>query len=309
MTLLDVEAVIIGGGLGERLGPDWLARIEAAAQRHTFFRDHPVYRLAELGDLGGAIGASLSAVRVAIVTGAGRGIGAAVARRLYADGWALVLGDIDADSVTLLAAELGRDAAPVLLDVRDPAAWDHAIAIAREAGDLAALVTVAARTDIRDLFEITPEEWDDVLATNLRGPFLGIRAVGPMLRERGDGRIVNIASDSAFRGRGVTGAHYATSKAGLLALTRRAAAALAPAGVTVNAVAPGTIDGETVRELAGERIEELASDIPAGRLGRAGGDRGARRLAPLGRGSLRQRSDAARRRRRCAVGAMRTRAP
>ena len=207
-------------------------------------------------------------MRVAIVTGAGRGIGAAVARRLYADGWALVLGDIDADAVTLLAAELGRDTVPALLDVRDPAAWDHAVTLSRHAGDLAALVNCAARTDIRDLFEITPEEWDDVLATNLRGPFLGIRAVGPLLRERGDGRIVNIASDSAFRGRGVTGAHYATSKAGLLALTRRAAAALAPSGVTVNAVAPGTIDGETVRELAGDRVDELAREIPAGRLGR-----------------------------------------
>jgi len=207
-------------------------------------------------------------MRVAIVTGAGRGIGAAIARRLYADGWALVLGDIDADAVTLLAAELGRDATPALLDVRDTEAWDHAVALARSAGDLAALVNGAARTDVRDLFEITPEEWDGVLATNLRGPFLGIRAVGPILRERGDGRIVNISSDSAFRGRGVTGAHYATSKAGLLALTRRAAAALAPAGVTVNAVAPGTIDGETVRELAGDRVEELAAEIPAGRLGR-----------------------------------------
>lgn len=207
-------------------------------------------------------------MRVAIVTGSGRGIGAAVARRLYADGWTLVLGDVDAEAVTLLAAELGRDAAPVMLDVRDPAAWDRAVALAAEAGDLAALVNCAARTDIRDLFEITPEEWDDVLATNLRGPFLGIRAVGPLLRERGGGRIVNISSDSAFRGRGVTGAHYATSKAGLLALTRRAAAALAPAGVTVNAVAPGTIDGETVRELAGERIADLADEIPAGRLGR-----------------------------------------
>jgi 3-oxoacyl-[acyl-carrier protein] reductase len=207
-------------------------------------------------------------VKVAIVTGAGRGIGAAVARRLYTDGWALVLGDIDADAVTLLAAELGRDAAPVVLDVRDPDAWDHAVALSGAEGDLAALVNCAARTDVRDLFEISPAEWDDVLATNLRGPFLGIRAVGPHLRKRGDGRIVNIASDSAFRGRGVTGAHYATSKAGLLALTRRAAAALAPSGVTVNAVAPGTIEGETVRELAGDRIEELANDIPAGRLGR-----------------------------------------
>ena len=207
-------------------------------------------------------------MRVAIVTGAGRGIGTAVAQRLYADGWALVLGDIDADRVSLLAAELGRDAVPAVLDVRDPGAWEHAVALANSAGDLAALVNGAARTDVQDLFEITPAEWDDVLATNLRGPFLGIQAVGPLLRERGGGRIVNIASDSAFRGRGVTGAHYASSKAGLLALTRRAAAALAPAGVTVNAVAPGTIDGETVRELAGERIEELARDIPAGRLGR-----------------------------------------
>ena len=107
-----------------------------------------------------------------------------------------------------------------------------------------------------------------MLATNLRGAFLGIRAVGPVLRERGAGRIVSISSDSAFKGRGVTGAHYAVSKAGLLALTRRAAAALAPAGVTVNAVAPGTIDGDTVRELAGDRIDELAADSPLGRLGR-----------------------------------------
>ncbi len=207
-------------------------------------------------------------MKVAIVTGSGRGIGAAVARRLYADGWALVLGDIDADAVTVLAAELGRDAAPVKLDVRDAEAWGHAVELATRSGDLTALVNCAARTDIRDLFEITPDEWDDVLATNLRGPFLGISAVGPLLRARGGGRIVNISSDSAFRGRGVTGAHYATSKAGLLALTRRAAAALAGAGVTVNAVAPGTIDGETVRELAGDRLAELAGEIPAGRLGR-----------------------------------------
>lgn len=207
-------------------------------------------------------------MRVAIVTGAGRGIGASVARRLAVDGWLVVLADRDEAAVAALASELGSPAVPVVLDVREPADWDAAVAAARAAGDLAALVNAAARTEVRDLFEISPEEWDDVLATNLRGPFLGIRAVGPLLRARGGGRIVNIASDSAFRGRGVTGAHYASSKAGLVALTRRAAAALAAAGVTVNAVAPGTIDGETVRELAGERIEEIARAVPAGRLGR-----------------------------------------
>jgi 3-oxoacyl-[acyl-carrier protein] reductase len=207
-------------------------------------------------------------VRIAIVTGAGRGIGAAVARRLSAEGWRLVVGDIDHDAVSALAAELGPAALPVLLDVRDAGSWDRTVELARSAGELTALVNCAARTDVRDLFEIEPEEWDDVMATNLRGPFLGIRAVGPLLRARGAGRIVNIASDSAFRGRGVTGAHYASSKAGLLALTRRAAASVADAGVTVNAVAPGTVAGETVRELAGDRVEELAAAIPAGRLGR-----------------------------------------
>jgi 3-oxoacyl-[acyl-carrier protein] reductase len=192
----------------------------------------------------------------------------AIVRRLHGEGWTLVLADLDGDAVRALADELGANAVPMKMDVRDPESWTDAIAAAQEAGDLGALVNGAARTVVRDLFAIDPEEWDDVLATNLRGPFLGIRAVGPHLRDRGAGRIVNIASDSAFRGRGVTGAHYATSKAGLLALTRRAAAALAPAGVTVNAIAPGTIDGETVRELAGGRIDELAAEIPAGRLGR-----------------------------------------
>jgi 3-oxoacyl-[acyl-carrier protein] reductase len=153
------------------------------------------------------------------------------------------------------------------LDVRAEDDWDRALTAAATLGELHALVNCAARTDVRDLFEISQAEWDDVLATNLRGAFLGIRAVGPQLRQAGTrGRIVNISSDSALRGRGVTGAHYAVSKAGLLALTRRAAAALAADGITVNAVAPGTIEGETVRELAGDRIDELAA-LPLGRLG------------------------------------------
>ena len=105
-----------------------------------------------------------------------------------------------------------------------------------------------------------------MLATNLRGPFLGIRAVGPLLAAGTGGRIVNVSSDSAFKGRGVVGAHYAASKAAVISLTRRAAAKLAPSGVTVNAVVPGTIDGETVRELAGDQLEALAAEAALGRL-------------------------------------------
>lgn len=188
------------------------------------------------------------------MTGSARGLGAAVADRLRRDGYAVVGADLR-----------GGD---VILDVRSPEAWEDAARALEAAGEPWGLVNCAARTVVRDLFAIEPDEWDDVLAVNVRGPFLGIRSIGGLLRERGAGRIVNVSSDSAFKGRGVTGAHYATSKAGLITLTRRAAAALAGDGVTVNAVAPGTIDGDTVRELAGDRLDELAAEATLGRLGR-----------------------------------------
>ena len=190
-----------------------------------------------------------------LVTGAARGLGAAVVARLRADGYAVVATDLTA------GGGIER------LDVREPLEWAAAAGLLAEAGEPWGLVNCAARTVVRELFDIEPEEWDDVLATNLRGPFLGVRAIGPLLQERRAGRIVNVASDSAFRGIGVTGAHYASSKAALIALTRRAAAALAAAGVTANAIAPGTLDGDTVRELAGDRLEAIAEGVPLGRLG------------------------------------------
>lgn len=194
-------------------------------------------------------------MKAVLVTGAARGLGAAVAERLREDGYAVVAADLRA------APELQS------LDVRSAADWTAAAEALTAAGEPWGLVNCAALTIVRDLFEIDEAEWDDVLATNLRGPFLGIQAVGPLLRARGGGRIVNVASDSAFRGIGVTGAHYASSKAALITLTRRAAATLAGSSVTANAVAPGTIDGETVRELAGDRLAALAADVPLGRLG------------------------------------------
>jgi NAD(P)-dependent dehydrogenase (short-subunit alcohol dehydrogenase family) len=191
-------------------------------------------------------------VRSVLVTGSARGLGAAVAERLRADGYAVVGADL-----------AGAD---VVLDVRSAEAWPAATDALVAAGEPWGLVNCAARTVVRDLFAIDPDEWDDVLAVNLRGPFLGIRAIGPVLRERGGGRIVNVSSDAALKGRGVIGAHYASSKAALIALTRRAAGTLAADGVTVNAVVPGTIDGATVRELAGDHVDQLAADAALGRL-------------------------------------------
>lgn len=191
-------------------------------------------------------------MRAVLVTGSARGLGAALAERLREDGYAVVGADLGGGDIEL--------------DVRSAAGWAGAASTLEAAGEPWGLVNCAARTVVRDLFAIEPDEWDDVLAVNLRGPFLGIRSIGPLLRSRGAGRIVNVSSDSAFKGRGVIGAHYATSKAGLLALTRRAAAALAADRVTVNAIVPGTIDGETVRELAGDHLDELAAEPALGRL-------------------------------------------
>lgn len=200
----------------------------------------------------------------AIVTGAARGIGEAIARRLHADGYEVVLADIaDASPV---AAALGERAHAHELDVRELASWQQLLAALD--GDVHALVNNAARTEFRSFFEIDVDEWDDVLATNLRGTYLGCRVVGEALRERGAGRIVNLASDAAFAASGGSGVHYAASKAGVVALTRRAATELAPYGVTVNAVAPAGIDGPLARSVLRDRLDEKLADIPVGRLGR-----------------------------------------
>lgn len=200
----------------------------------------------------------------AIVTGAARGIGEAVARRLHADGYGVVLADI-ADT-SGLAAELGEGATAVDHDVRELASWERLLASAGEG--LYALVNNAARTEFRSFWEVEVEEWDDVYATNARGTYLGCRVVGAALRERGAGRIVNLASDAAFAASGGSGPHYAASKAAVVAITRRAASELAPHGVTVNAIAPAAIDGPLARDALRDRLDEKLGDIPVGRLGR-----------------------------------------
>ncbi len=206
----------------------------------------------------------------AVVTGAARGIGEAVARRLHADGYRVALADIDAEGAERVAAELGDGARFFLHDVRELDSWNVLLTDVRaEWGDgLQVLVNNAARTEFRSFFDIDVDEWDDVLATNLRGTYLGCRVVGEIMRERGAGRIVNLASDAAFAASGGSGVHYAASKAGIVAVTRRAATELAPHGVTVNAVAPAAIDGPLAREVLRDRLDEKLADIPVGRLGR-----------------------------------------
>jgi 3-oxoacyl-[acyl-carrier protein] reductase len=202
-----------------------------------------------------------------IVTGSARGIGEAIARRLHADGYAVSLADIDLPGAERVAADLGDGARAVEHDVREPDSWERLLAGIGD--DVHALVNNAARTEFRSFFEIDLDEWDDVLATNLRGPYLGCRVVGARMRERGAGRIVNLASDAAFAASGASGVHYAASKAAVVALTRRAATELAPHGVTVNAIAPAAIDGPLAQGVLRDRMDEKLRAIPVGRLGRA----------------------------------------
>jgi 3-oxoacyl-[acyl-carrier protein] reductase len=177
-----------------------------------------------------------------------------------------VLADLDLEGAERVGAELGEKAEVIEHDVREVVSWERLLAAVGD--DVYALVNNAARTEFRSFWEIDVEEWDDVLATNLRGTYLGCRVVGAALRERGAGRIVNLASVSGQTGAGRVGVHYASSKAGIVAVTRRAAAELAPAGVTVNAVAPASIDGPNLRAIEPERIEAMLRTIPVGRVGR-----------------------------------------
>lgn len=201
--------------------------------------------------------------RTAVVTGAARGLGEAIARALHARGAAVVLGDLDGDGAERTAAMLGERARGVQVDVRERADVKRLL---DEAGRVDVLVNNAARTLFTPFAEIEPDEWDDVLSTNLRGVFFGCQLAAPRMREQGWGRILNMASIAGQAG-GASGAHYAASKAGIIVLTKIVAAELAPHGVTCNALAPAAVQTPVFDEIPAERLEALRARIPVGRFG------------------------------------------
>jgi 3-oxoacyl-[acyl-carrier protein] reductase len=207
--------------------------------------------------------------RTAFVTGAAQGLGLAIARALHAEGHRVVLADKATEAVTARAAEIG--ALAVTLDVRDKASFAAAIAEAETAfGPVDILVNNAARTQARDFFAMEAEEWDDVLATNLRSVVFGCQLVAQGMMARGWGRILNLASIAGQRGGPqVQGAHYAASKAGIIGLTRYLAHQFAPRGVTVNTIAPGTILTEQTALAPREKVALVVGQIPIGRIGQA----------------------------------------
>ena len=130
------------------------------------------------------------------------------------------------------------------------------------------LVNNAAVTVARPVMEISPEEFDEVIAVNLRGTFLGCQVFGAYFRDAGHGRIVNMASLAGQNGGTATGAHYAASKGGIVTLTKVFARDLGKAGVTVNAIAPGPLDLPIVHKtVPAERFAEFKANIPVGDIG------------------------------------------
>jgi len=207
--------------------------------------------------------------RTALVTGAGQGIGEAIARALAARGANVVVTDVDLEGAEAVAASLGERATALALDVRERASFERVFGAAVERfGRVDVLVNNAARTVLRPFWEIDDEEWDDVLATNLRSVFIGCQIAGPHMRENGFGRILNLASLAGQQGGAVAGAHYAAAKAGIIVVTKIVAQELAPHGVTVNAIAPAAVRTPVLDALPPERVEALAATIPVGRVGR-----------------------------------------
>lgn len=208
--------------------------------------------------------------KVALVTGAGRGIGLATARRFRADGWRVALLEVDPDSLASAMADLAAPDATLAIqcDLADGPGIGPAVRrAAAHFGRLDALVNNAGIAIFGPMLETTPEDWARILAVNLTAPFLTTQAAAPLMAENGGGAIVNITSISGLRASTLRVA-YGTSKAGLAHLTKQQAVELAGLGIRVNGVAPGPVDTAMALAVHTQAIRaDYHATIPLNRYG------------------------------------------
>ena len=208
--------------------------------------------------------------KVALVTGAARGIGLATAKRFLAEGWRVALLDIEGELLARAAASLAKpdDTLALHCDVSDAHAVAAAMAqVAARFGRLDALVNNAGVAVFAPLLETSDADWNRILSVNLTGPFLCTKMAAPLLREHGGGAVVNITSISAVRASTLRSA-YGTSKAGLAHLTKQFAVELASLGIRVNGVAPGPVDTAMAKAVHTAEIRADYHDaIPLNRYG------------------------------------------
>jgi NAD(P)-dependent dehydrogenase (short-subunit alcohol dehydrogenase family) len=208
--------------------------------------------------------------KVALITGAARGIGLAAAKRFLAEGWHVALLDIERQLLDGAVAALADPDHTLAIhcDVSDAAAVTSAMAaVNNRFGRLDALVNNAGIAVFAPLLDTADQDWNRVLAVNLTGPFLCTKAAALLMREHGGGAIVNITSISAVRASTLRSA-YGTSKAGLAHLTKQLAVELAALGIRVNAVAPGPVDTAMAKAVHSQEIRADYHDaIPLNRYG------------------------------------------
>lgn len=214
--------------------------------------------------------------RVALVTGASRGIGKAIAYELAQRGHRIALNDLDADEATTAAEDLKQEGHDVIACPADVSKYEDVErmvgTIEKTWGSVHVCVNNAGISPKHNghkapVTEMSPDEWDSVVDVNLNGAFYCIRTVAPIMRAQSWGRIVNISSMAARAHSDIPGAHYVASKQGLLGLTRTAAAELAPHNILVNAVCPGRIESEMMQAFPADENQSLLSKIPRGRFG------------------------------------------
>jgi len=208
--------------------------------------------------------------RVALVTGAGSGIGRAIAEKLAKDGERVVVNDLreaSANEVVAGIEQAGGEAASAPGDVSDPEAVGRIVEAARESfGPVDILVNNAGYGQQKPFVDLTVEDFDRMIGVHLRGTFLCTSAVLPEMLSRGRGVIVNVASQLGQIG-GVELCHYSAAKAGIIGLTKSLAREVSAQGVRVNAVAPGPINTDLVLGLSGEWRRNKAAELPLGRFG------------------------------------------
>jgi NAD(P)-dependent dehydrogenase (short-subunit alcohol dehydrogenase family) len=209
--------------------------------------------------------------RVAVVTGAARGIGYAIAQRLLASGAKCSVWDCDAAALDAAARSLaaGRDVHTCVADVTDDGSVQAAAgATAERFGGIDILVNNAGIAGgSKPSWEYTPDEWRRVVDVDLTGVFLCCRAVVPRMLPRGYGRIVNVASIAGKEGN-PNSAHYSAAKAGVIAYTKALGKELANRGILVNCVTPAVIETDILKQMTPQHVQYMLSKIPMGRFGK-----------------------------------------
>jgi len=208
--------------------------------------------------------------KVAVVTGAGQGIGKAISLNLASAGAYIGVNDVNTETIARAVADIeamGRKAVPLVADVSDPDAVDEMMQRALDAfGKIDILVNNAGITRDNLLVRLKKEDWDAVLDVNLTGTFLCTKSAARHMMKQRYGRIINISSVVGFMGNAGQ-PNYAASKAGIAGFTKAVARELAPRGITVNAVAPGFVDTEMTRAIPEKVRESVGKLIPMERFG------------------------------------------